>query len=100
MAERRVEGLQRVLGVYPLASSAYGNVGSSIICTFASLCVLAALHTSVEAKSLHAAAIVMPMSRDGAGFGRTLATVLRERPCRVIIESIPAPDRGRPTVAA
>ena len=30
MAERRLEGLQRVLGVYPLASSAYGNVGSSI----------------------------------------------------------------------
>ncbi len=30
MAQRRLEGLQRVLGVYPLASSAYGNVGSSI----------------------------------------------------------------------
>src|SRR6201992_4320277 len=30
MAERRLEGLQRVLGPYPLASSAYGNVGSSI----------------------------------------------------------------------
>ena len=30
MAERRLEGLQRVLDVYPLASSAYGNVGSSI----------------------------------------------------------------------
>src|SRR5262250_340037 len=30
MAERRLHGLQRVLGVYPLASSAYGNVGSSI----------------------------------------------------------------------
>ena len=30
MAERKLEGLQRVLGVYPLASSAYGNVGSSI----------------------------------------------------------------------
>src|ERR1700733_10770969 len=30
MAERRLEGLQRVLGVYPLASSPYGNVGSSI----------------------------------------------------------------------
>ena len=30
MAERRLEGLQRVLGLYPLASSAYGNVGSSI----------------------------------------------------------------------
>src|SRR5580692_7004688 len=30
MAERRLEGLQRVLGPYPLASSASGNVGSSI----------------------------------------------------------------------
>src|SRR6201986_4798903 len=30
MAERRLEGLQRVLYVYPLASSAYGNVCSSI----------------------------------------------------------------------
>src|SRR4051794_35302782 len=30
MAERRLHNLQRVLGVYPLASSAYGNVGSSI----------------------------------------------------------------------
>src|SRR5437763_8587280 len=30
MAERRLHGLQRVLGTYPLASSAYGNVGSSI----------------------------------------------------------------------
>jgi len=46
-----------------------------------------------EAKAMHAAAIVMPMSGDGGGFGRTIATVLRERPCRVIIESIPAPAR-------
>src|SRR6478736_4795657 len=30
MAERRLEGLQRVLGVNALASTAYGNVGSSI----------------------------------------------------------------------
>jgi APA family basic amino acid/polyamine antiporter len=30
LAERRLQSLQRVLGVYPLASSAYGNVGSSI----------------------------------------------------------------------
>src|ERR1700755_3083796 len=30
MAERRLHGLQRVLGTYALASSAYGNVGSSI----------------------------------------------------------------------
>jgi len=53
-----------------------------------------------EAKAMHAAAIVMPMPQDGGGFGRALATVLRERPCRVIIESIPNPDRKRPTVAA
>ena len=53
-----------------------------------------------EAKAMHAAAIVMPMPQDGSGFGRALATVLRERPCRVIVESIPAPQRKRPTVAA
>jgi APA family basic amino acid/polyamine antiporter len=53
-----------------------------------------------EAKEMRAAAIVMPMPRDGSGFGRTLATVLRERPCRVIIESIPGPQRRRPSVAA
>jgi basic amino acid/polyamine antiporter, APA family len=54
-----------------------------------------------EAKAMHAAAIVMPMPQDGSGFGRALATVLRERPCRVIVESIPAPERKRrPTVAA
>ena len=49
---------------------------------------------------MHAAAIVMPMPQDGAGFGRALATVLRERPCRVIIESMPRPQRKRPSVAA
>jgi APA family basic amino acid/polyamine antiporter len=52
-----------------------------------------------EAKEMRAAAIVLPMSQDGAGFGRALATVLRERPCRVIIESIPA-ERRRPSSAA
>ncbi len=41
----------------------------------------------------------MPMSSDGAGFGRALATVLRERPCRVIVESSPVPV-GRDQVAA
>src|ERR1700710_3111559 len=30
MAERRLHGLQRVLGVNALAATAYGNVGSSI----------------------------------------------------------------------
>jgi APA family basic amino acid/polyamine antiporter len=53
-----------------------------------------------EAKAMRAAAIVLPMSRDGAGFGRALATVLRERPCRVIVESIPTEDRRRTSVAA
>jgi APA family basic amino acid/polyamine antiporter len=49
-----------------------------------------------EAKELRAGAIVMPMSSGGSGFGRTLETVLRERPCRVIIETAPrATDRTR-----
>jgi APA family basic amino acid/polyamine antiporter len=30
MAERRIHGPQRVLGVNALSSTAYGNVGSSI----------------------------------------------------------------------
>ena len=45
---------------------------------------------------MRAAAIVMPLPRrvDGASlFGKTLETVLTERPCRVIIESVP--DRLR-----
>src|SRR3954447_26772493 len=48
-----------------------------------------------EASDMHAAAIVMPLPRrvDGASlFGRTLETVLAERPCRVVIES--QPDQG------
>jgi APA family basic amino acid/polyamine antiporter len=53
-----------------------------------------------EALAIRAGAIVMPMSPGGGGsFGRTLETVLRERPCRVIIESVPgvaptAPQRA------
>jgi APA family basic amino acid/polyamine antiporter len=46
-----------------------------------------------EAVDMRAAAIVMPLPRriDGASlFGKTLETVLTERPCRVIIESSPA----------
>jgi basic amino acid/polyamine antiporter, APA family len=48
-----------------------------------------------EAADMRAAAIVMPLPRrvDGASlFGKTLETVLTERPCRVIIES--SPDSG------
>lgn len=51
-----------------------------------------------EARSIRAEAIVLAMV-PGASWGRTLETVLRERPCRVVIESIPpalrAPARPR-----
>jgi APA family basic amino acid/polyamine antiporter len=50
-----------------------------------------------EAKEMRARAIVMPLQRrsGGAGvFGRTLETVLANRPCRVIIESEPEDLRG------
>jgi basic amino acid/polyamine antiporter, APA family len=43
-----------------------------------------------EAREIQARAIVMPLPERGGGaslFGRTLETVLAERPCRVIIES-------------
>ena len=46
-----------------------------------------------EATDMRAAAIVMPLPRRIAGtsvFGKTVETVLTERPCRVIIESVPA----------
>ena len=46
----------------------------------------------IEARDIKAAAIVMPIppKRTGASiFGRTLETVLAERPCRVIIDSPP-----------
>src|SRR5215210_8158962 len=49
-----------------------------------------------DAVDMRAAAIVMPLPRrvDGASlFGKTLETVLTERPCRVIIES--SPDGAR-----
>jgi basic amino acid/polyamine antiporter, APA family len=53
-----------------------------------------------EAKAVHAEAIVMPMSRSGGGFARALETVLRERPCRVIIESAPESQERGPRAAA
>jgi APA family basic amino acid/polyamine antiporter len=51
-----------------------------------------------EASDMRAAAIVMPLPRRIAGgslFGKTLETVLTERPCRVIIESSPDGQRAR-----
>jgi APA family basic amino acid/polyamine antiporter len=57
-----------------------------------------------EALEMRARAIVMPLppSRGGGTvFGKTLETVLTERPCRVIIESLPGEDGGRrPEVVA
>jgi APA family basic amino acid/polyamine antiporter len=53
-----------------------------------------------EAKLLRARAIVMPMGRAGSGFGKALETVLRERPCRVIIESTPSAPKQRISAAA
>jgi hypothetical protein len=42
----------------------------------------------------------LPVARAGTGFGRALETVLRERPCRVIIESTPPkPKRPAPIAA-
>jgi APA family basic amino acid/polyamine antiporter len=55
-----------------------------------------------EARQMRAQAIVVPMRRrntGGALFGKTLETVLSDRPCRVIIESTPV-DGDRAGVAA
>jgi hypothetical protein len=51
-----------------------------------------------EAIDMRAAAIVMPLPRRVSGgslFGKTLETVLTERPCRVIIETRPDPAAAR-----
>jgi basic amino acid/polyamine antiporter, APA family len=51
-----------------------------------------------EAIDMRAAAIVMPLPErinGGSLFGKTLETVLAERPCRVIISSRPAPAGRR-----
>jgi len=55
-----------------------------------------------EAKALRARAIVMPLPprQAGAIFGKTLETVLQERPCRVIIQTDPEPQRPVPSEAA
>ena len=51
-----------------------------------------------EARDMRAAAVVLPLPRRIAGtsvFGKTLETVLAERPCRVIIESRPPGPAAR-----
>ena len=50
-----------------------------------------------DALDMRAAAIVLPLPRridGGTLFGKTLETVLTERPCRVIIESTPTGAAG------
>ena len=75
--QSKVQGGRRVTGHWQKVRS--GQAGRSIV---------------DEAREIQARAIVMPLpERAGGGslFGRTLETVLAERPCRVIIES----GRGR-----
>jgi APA family basic amino acid/polyamine antiporter len=71
--EARVQGGRRVTGHWEKVRA--GQTGRTIV---------------DEARALRAAAIVMPMSSKSGAFSRTLETVLRERPARVIIESIPS----------
>ena len=74
MDSARVRGGRRVTGHWEKVRA--GEAGRRIVS---------------EAREIHAAAIVMPLPprRTGASlFGRTLETVLAERPCRVIIDSV------------
>jgi APA family basic amino acid/polyamine antiporter len=82
LEEAKVQGGRRVSGHWEKVRA--GQTGRRIV---------------DEARDLQAAAIVMPMSHDGSNFGRALATVLKERPTRVIVESIPEPARRRSPVA-
>ncbi len=82
LEEAKVQGGRRVSGHWEKVRA--GQTGRRIV---------------DEARDLQAAAIVMPMAHDGANFARALATVLKERPTRVIVESIPEPARRRSPVA-
>jgi APA family basic amino acid/polyamine antiporter len=78
--QAKLQGGRRVSGHYEKVRS--GGTGRLIV---------------EEAKEMRARAIVMPLGRrttGGAVFGKTLQTVLAERPCRVIVESPPAAERG------
>jgi basic amino acid/polyamine antiporter, APA family len=85
--QARVRGGRRVTGHYEKVRA--GGAGRRIV---------------EEAKEIHARAIVMPLPRKRAGssvFGRTLETVLAERPCRVIIDSsLGMPDAETAPAAA
>jgi APA family basic amino acid/polyamine antiporter len=84
--QARVQGGRRVSGHWEKVRA--GQAGRRIV---------------EEAREMRARAIVMPLARRGSGsalFDRALETVLAERPCRVIIESSPAPSRQPPELAA
>ena len=81
LEQARVQGGNRVRGHYEHIRA--GQAGRRII---------------EEAHDMRASAVVMALPRrvDGASlFGKTLETVLAERPCRVIIETPPAPLHER-----
>ncbi|MGI8624325.1 MAG: universal stress protein [Solirubrobacteraceae bacterium] len=80
--QARVQGGRRVTGHWEKVRA--GQAGRRII---------------EEAEDMRATAIVIGLPRRVAGgslFGKTLETVLADRPCRVVIESTPedAPQRG------
>jgi APA family basic amino acid/polyamine antiporter len=73
--QARLQGGRRVTGHYEKVRP--GQAGRMIV---------------EEARELHAQAVVMPLPPRTGGtlFGKTVETVLAERPCRVIIQSDPA----------
>jgi APA family basic amino acid/polyamine antiporter len=73
--QARMQGGRRVTGHYEKVRP--GQAGRMIV---------------EEARELHAQAVVMPLPPRTGGtlFGKTVETVLAERPCRVIIQSDPA----------
>jgi len=75
LEQARLKGGSRVSGRYVKVRA--GQAGRAIV---------------EEAKQLGSRAIVMPLPprQPGAGFGRTVETVLAERPCRVIIQTDPS----------
>ncbi len=75
LEQARLKGGSRVTGRYVKVRA--GQAGRAIV---------------QEARQLGSRAIVMPLPprQPGAGFGRTVETVLAERPCRVIIQTYPS----------
>ena len=82
LEQARLKGGSRVSGRYVKVRA--GQAGRAIV---------------EEAKQLGSRAIVMPLPprQPGAGFGRTVETVLPERPCRVIIQTDPSGKSGKRT---